>query len=61
MLDELADLTPILYMQGSAKEFAIVLDDSDSVSSGSEFDIDEDEPRKEKGSPLKVLPASKYR
>ena len=48
-------------MQGSAKEFAIVVDDTDSVSSLSDFDINEDEPTRVKGSPLKVLPASKYR
>ena len=54
-------LTPMHFnMQGSAKEFAIIVDDTDSVSSLSEFEIEEDEPRRVKGSPLQVLPASKY-
>ena len=48
-----------LYTQGTSKEVAIVVGDSDSFSSGSE--IDEDEPLQVKGSPLKVLPAHKYR
>ena len=40
-------------MQGSANEFAIVVDDTGSVSCLSDFDINEDEPTRVKGSPLK--------
>lgn len=40
-------------MQGSANEFAIVVDDTGSVSSLSDFDINEDKPTRVKGSPLK--------
>ena len=52
-------LPGLMYTQGTSKEVAIVVGDSDSFSSGSE--IDEDEPLQVKGSPLKVLPAHKYR
>ena len=48
-----------LYTQGTSKEVAIVVGDSDSFSSGSE--IDEDEPLQVKGSPLKLIITGKYR
>ena len=53
--------TPTFNIQGTCRELAIVVGNSDSFSSGSEFELGEEEPIQVKGSPLKVLSADKYR